>query len=669
MQTSLVAKTHAPISLPAGTGYPSTFFVPTDQEYRFSDVKDPNTAHDLGVTGRHSFQVSPEAYPHVYGTVAPSPGFYHGEANAPVQWNNIGGDWADLNGDLQGSVPFASAIVNDAGAGVEFWVSWNVQTLVQGWLARTWRNAGLWLRGNNTNAAMWRSKWYSDATKRPYLELTSKTLGRVIVPCGASMWVTQQEMPLSSNPAFQTAGSAMAGMLWFDISPYSAADITAAVLKCLTYDQYGGQTVNVFRVVNPADQATIGPQMLGIAAKYPKDVGIEADPDVLFVQKFEDAHFDDLWLCSSNGSGAQLVTAPDGNGFTKLAGMYNAGKATTYVTNPPSNTNSAMEAHWSPWRGGGRRLKPYIEIDEGWLRYYILLGKNWDPQPDGGKRPGFDMRYCDLTGFAVPNPCLTIPGMGRGNSGSGTDGMTGASARCNYGRAVTPGDPLENARAMGSGDMYHADMTNTFGGDFGWKNHYLGQMRKGEWYCVELYLKMNTVTDPTQKPRRIDSISQVNGVATAVLHPGEPGPKSVGEIWQIGGVGTYPTDMYHNYQGAHAVTKIVNASTFQYAVPPSTSSPAVVGGGPRLPVYFCGVPSSGNYDGIVRGEVNGRLAGEFRVRFRHSMYRLDGGLFGIDAIWPCDFEGGGAYPINHEFSCYYSNFVFARKRVGPMVLQ
>lgn len=659
MRVSVKLKTRV---APMGGAYGAPVFTPSYQEYRFSDIKDVNGAHDLGVTSRHSFQVTAEAYPKIYGAY-PSPGFYHGEANAPVQWNNVGGDWADLNGVAQGTAPFATAVVAGSHLG-ESWVSWDIFNLVQQWLSGT-PNAGLWLRGSNSNTAMFRSRFYSDATKRPALQLLSKTLGVVSVPCGGCMWVTTQETPLSSNPEFRCSGSASAGMLWFDLSPYAATDITAASLKCLTYDQYGASNVNVFRIVNPADQATIGPQTFGLAAKYKDDVGIENDPDVLFVQKFVDQDFEKLWMNGTDGSGGKLVTAPDGNGFSKLAGLYNGCKATTYVTNPPTNTNSALEAHWSPWRGAGQRLKPYEEVEELYLRYYLMFGLDWDPQPDGGKKPGFDSRYCDLRSPDV----MTLLGMGRGNSGSGTDGMTGSSARCNYGRAPTLGDPLENARAMGSGDMYHADMTNTFGGDFGWKNHYLGHMRKGEWNCIEMYQRMNSVTDPTQIPRVLTSLSQVNGVATAILEKPETSPNyKIGQIWQIGGVSAFPTDAYHNFQGAHAITRIVDARTFEFSVPPSTSSPAKQGGGPRLLVPLCGVPSSGNYDGIVWGKVNGRLAGIYpNVRFRHARLRFDGGLNGIDAVWICDYEGGGAYPTNHEYSCYFANMIVARKEIGPMV--
>lgn len=679
---------------PSGTRYPNRDFTPTYQEYAFSDVADPAGLHALGANARHSFQIRSYAYPSIFGA-NPSPGFYQYEANAPTQWAHVGGDWADSSGVAQGSQAFISTDVTAQGTGTDFEVTFNIQTLVQGWLLGTWPNAGLRMAGSNTNTIQWRSRWYSDTSKRPFLRLTSTSLGTVDVVCRRNIWInTSGDTTQAGNTQFQTSGAVNFGLLWFDLSTYTAADITAAVLHCWGFG-FGtqSQTVKIFRNVNPGDSATIADIQLGVAAFYPNDVGIEADPNVLFVNKFNSGDVDSEWMCGTNGSGAVLMTAADSNGFAPLLGLYNGAKATTHITTPVSGTNTAMEAHWSTWRGYGQRLKPKDSQppEELYVRYYMTWGLDWDPSPDGGKQTGFDGRFCQLTplfGLPTDEICPLLPGMGRGNSGSGTDGLTGWSTRCNYGRYKTAtvfggvdDDPLWECRGIGSGDMYHADMTNTFGGDFGWNNNLLGTMRKGEWNCIEFYTKMNSVTDDTEIPKQIFSIYNNGGVATITLmQPCLDSRFVAGSLIHIGGLRAFPSDAYNNFQfgpygnGQHQIVSIIDPQNFTINVAASTSSPGTnSGGGPagNNTSYLCFCFSDGNYDGVVRGWVNGRLAGEYtKLRFRHTKYQFDGHVLGIDNVWFTSYQGGGAPPGPAgwpDYSQYFANFIVARNYIGPIV--
>ncbi len=60
---------------------------------------------------------------------------------AQIRWRHRLGDWKDARGTEQGDIPFARASVgaNDSGRSI----SWDVTTLVQGWLAGRYVNAGL----------------------------------------------------------------------------------------------------------------------------------------------------------------------------------------------------------------------------------------------------------------------------------------------------------------------------------------------------------------------------------------------------------------------------------------------------------------------------------------------------------------------------------------------
>lgn len=679
--------------------FPSTYTIPTYQEYAFSDAVDWDFAHSHGgvpITKEstpdswHAYQIPPEHYQDFYGTPSPSPGFFMRHDNAPIKWKNKGGDWCNaLNVPQDRTNPFAHRNITTTAAQ---WLDWDIYSLVSKWLDGTYKNAGLRMHGSNSNTKQFTSRFGADPSLWPYLRLTSTSLGTINVPCSHNVWLSTSSEGARLAPLyFNTTYSADAGMLWFDLSPYSLPDITAAVLWVyMQWAASGANDVSVMRVVNPADQTgdgqgqVIDTQHAGLAASYPKDVGIEQHPDVLFVQKFTDGTiqpngmraYDLQWIGDNSGwTGTdQLVTAADAeSGFYPIAGMYNAIRVFT-------GGNNYWQARWSPWRGNPvppspLRLKPYQEVEELHLRYYLMWSGGsvapWNPLPNGGKMPGFDGRYADLvTAPILGVPCRQLDSMGRGNSGSGTDGLTGWSARGNFDRMYTPGEPMQNYRGLGSSDIYHADMSNTFGDALGWDRNFLGMMKQREWNCVELHVKLNTVSMTTEVPRRIASWTQVNGVCTVVLTNPEP-PSAfyqVGQVWAFGGAGNYAWNVYN---GEHTITSIIDDRTFTYDIlPVNTPSPAIPGAGPdgTRPCWFLASPSVGHFDGIVEGWVNGRKAAEYsHIRFRHSRLRPDGGLFGVDAVWLTTFNGG-ADPAVGLVSFYVSNVVVSKSYIGPMYI-
>lgn len=643
--------------------FPDTYTVPTYEEYAFSDT--PGN----GATHHHSFQTPANVYANIWGSGPPSPGYYHFAHDAPIMWRNVGGDWADANDTAQGNVPFASAVVTPSAG----WWAWDVFNLVSLWLSGTKRNAGLWLRGKSSNVAYFNSRFATDPTLRPILRLTSASKGTIDVPCDRAIGINMStEGSMAGAAILRAQGGYEHAMLWFNLSAYSLPDITAAQLRA-NGSSNANQTVEVYRVVNPADQSgdhgpAIAPQTTGIAANYPNDNGIENDPSVLFVQKF-DPDYEQRWLVGGLRDGKPepsrgvRMTAPDDNGFVPLNG--NAAWKFTFLK------DTGFSIYFSPWRGrpapGPYRLKPYVEIDEAYLRYYLLLGLDWNPAPDSGKGPiGFDWRYADLTSSLDPIPCLHVLGMGSGNSGSESSGFNGGSSRSNYDVTPAASDPLANTRGFGGGDFYQADMTNAYGDDKPWTNHYLGRLRKGQWYCIEQQMKLNSVTDPTQHPRQIISLTQTGGVATAVLAQPEIDPAyAVGQKWMVQGLYTY----YGNklYAGDQTITKIIDNRTFQFAVPANAPAYASEGMAGNIRCWIACAPCRGNFDGEYRAWVNGRLAAEYKtLRMRHSMFRPDGGLFGIDALWFASFNGGDPAKTIGSFSYYLSNVVFGTKRIGPM---
>jgi MYXO-CTERM domain-containing protein len=116
------------------------------------------------------------------------------------------------------------------------------------------------------------------------------------------------------------------------------------------------------------------------------------------------------------------------------------------------------------------------EPDEAHFRYAIRLGPTWTTEGGGGgKLPGFGGTY-------------GIAGWG----GKPSNGTNGWSARGLF------WNPLTNAA---SGDtrlgfyVYHADMTGQYGSNWFWSGSTLGPdgvLQRGQWYELEVYVKLNT---------------------------------------------------------------------------------------------------------------------------------------------------------------------------------
>lgn len=639
MKTNFYVRTHA---APSGSIF-GTYFPPTFAESAFSDTPDPVGLYATGVTSSHDTQLV---------TKPVDAGFYMHDANAPVKWSQIGKpDYYDMFGAMYGSTPYAKAQISAAPAhNTEFSVDFDV-TMLTRLLSTTGPNYGFVVSGTGAGTIMWRSRFA--AANQPVLIIDGVTL-----PCERNVWFTTSASgTMAGNAGFRTSGTTDYGLLRFDLTGIQS--VTKATLRMWTYDQYGSQTTNIFRLWNPADPASVGPVVLGLSAQYPRDVGVEAHPSVLFVQQAKDAKYQDLWMHGSNGDGSSLITpaqltakglpVPPG-GMNAIACIATAGGA-----------QSQLEAHWTPWRGSKnqQQLKPKKAILHAYLRFYFMVTGN--PYPAGGKMPGFNGRYCDMRTPDV----VTVPGMGRGNSGSGEDGLTGFSARMNFTREPAPGSPTVGRIGVGHGDSYQTDQQGPFGIDMPWDKHYLGQLKKGIWHCIEEEILLNTVTQPNEKQCRIASITSANGVATVTLMTPPSTPLyATGQRWSIGGAALYG---YYPYNRVAAIT-VVDATHFTYSVPAGLPSPCNPGTGPNFPVWLTCCPGEGNFDGILRGWVNGRLAGEHaNLRFRHSNFVTDGStLLGIDGMWACIFQGGGANPTTN-YEMYLTAFVFAESYIGPMV--
>jgi hypothetical protein len=224
----------------------------------------------------------------------------------------------------------------------------------------------------------------------------------------------------------------------------------------------------------PGDGAA--PSGEGIAARYPGDVGIESDPDVIFADGFESytqaSDLSQKWDNFFQASQTRIVTD---------AANVRAGKKALEFTLPQQNTELS--------NGVQKILK--TELDQLYLRFYSKFDKSFDVTGSSHNGGGINAHY--FNGF---NATPGVPADGTNKflveyecwRGETTDKSPGAlnlyvyhpEQRSNYGDHFFPtGVVLPNSSQPGS-----------FGPDFVPRPDVTPELDR--WYAYEVMLKANT---------------------------------------------------------------------------------------------------------------------------------------------------------------------------------
>ena len=377
-----------------------------------------------------------------------------------LSWENLLGDWADLNGDLQGNVPYASvAMVDDDTPEM---IEWDVTSLVQEWVDETSPNQGFFVRlvsGGSTYR--FRSREHGVAAERPQLIVTTGAGSDALAPV-ADTYVASSTFQGFGDADRLEVASGRNSMLRFDVTGIPAGTtVSSATLRLFVYQEFGSSEVGVFRSAQGHSEPPSDP-IQGLAAATLDDAELAAHPDVYLFADFESSNWGDAWTYGSTGSTLERVTEDPARLFEPLAG-------TALRAQIPDGGLTGMNLGYHFLDEG------FAEPDDVYFRYYLRIADDWETL-DGGKLPGVAGRY-------------GVAGWG----GRPSDGTNGWSARGTF-RVLPPaGNPLENRLPIGN-YVYHADMTGSFGDVHLWQNDYRGYLEKNRWYCIELYAQMNTPT-------------------------------------------------------------------------------------------------------------------------------------------------------------------------------
>jgi len=376
-----------------------------------------------------------------------------------LAWRNFLGDWRDREDVAQGPAPYATAHVADDDRAKL--VAWDVTRLVREWRDGKHPNQGFFLRTTGPGGAIvFASRESEQARHRPRLIVVGARGSTELHPLADTFLTKSTYRSLGHGDELRVSGSPDHALIRFDLAPAKKAGrMTRATLRLYTIKQYGAADVGVFRCRQGHDLPASKP-ILGLAARYPGDKGIAADPAVIFATGFESPHWRDEWTYAGKKEATDTVSSDPARKLKPLDGK-------ALRVRIAQGANGALNTIYK------FRKQTGSEPEEVYFRYYLRLGEDWNQTLQGGKMPGISGTY-------------GVAGWG----GRKVDGTNGWSARGSFGRSIPAGNPLAGLHPIGT-YCYHADMKGTYGDGWGWHIGYRGFLDRNRWYAVEQHLKLN----------------------------------------------------------------------------------------------------------------------------------------------------------------------------------
>lgn len=396
------------------------------------------------------------------GTAANDDGATRDYSNRDAQlpWNNYMGDWLDADDTAQGNNAYDStSLVDDD---TPKWVEWDVTTLAQEWVDRTYPNDGLFLRAVGAGGT---HKFYSreraDTNQRPRLIIVTAGITNTLVPTADTYLEPSTYQCFGDSTELRVSGNNNA-LFRFDLSGIAVSTTVAqATFRLYDYEQYSAADAGVFRCTEGEDLSYSEP-ILGLATNFNMDVGITGHTDVIFFTGFESPAWQSEWTSVDYiGAGTTLSNDPP-----RLFEMFQGKAARSSI---PSGGNAGMTLSYNFQPETGQ------EPEEIYFRYYLRFANSWTPDVEGGKLPGISGTY-------------GVAGWG----GRKVNGTNGWSARGTFTTQTSTNNPLGAKDNPIGWYCYHADMPGTYGDIWLWTKGCRGYLENNRWYCVEQYAKMNT---------------------------------------------------------------------------------------------------------------------------------------------------------------------------------
>ncbi len=387
---------------------------------------------------------------------------------AKLAWQHKRGDWRDAKNVEQGAVPFAETLVQDTDK--SRMVSWDVTSLAQAWIDEIFPNDGILIRsvpGKAGGVIDFHSREADEIKLRPTLMLTFVDGKHDFAFPSADSFLSCSSVQVMGDRKVLKAGPDENLVMRFELPPQvKGRKLAKAALQFVTTNiQYGDSMLGVYRLDPPGSEKPGQPQM-GLAAAYPNDQGIDKHPDVVMATGFEKWNWQSDWSSTGKSKTYDVVSRDDGLSFAPLQG-----KALRVVI--PHNSTTGLDMRYQFKDKQGR------EPEEIYFRYYLRFADDWHPTVDGGKLPGIAGTY-------------DTSKTGGGWGGERSDGTNGWSMRGSFLRESDQNSSFHDYVAIGT-YAYHVDMQDFYGEIWPWSKAGLGYLKRNRWYCIEQYVKMNTI--------------------------------------------------------------------------------------------------------------------------------------------------------------------------------
>jgi hypothetical protein len=402
----------------------------------------------------------------------------HWSTKLEVEWSNYGkGDWLDSNQRPQGGTPFATANVSAVGP-----VTFDVVNLVRRWLTGAY-NRGFYLSTQQSWALTFAGRAAANAASRPRLTVITDK-GTFTPPCiGNAHWSSASLSTNNSQAAFRIAKDIWLAIVQFDLTGVSGTVRSASLVLNCQEMKYAG-VVEIFEANPPGFRLGAGTEKVqqGLALSYPLDRNIEAHPKVLFASDFSDVSRA-RWHSGGAVTGSQQIVDPKT-------------KSTYLRASIPKGQLWGCDLEHNVVGGTTEGTTNKVET-ELYARYYVYLEENWGSTVDANKMPGWDGRFgwWNSLGYWYP---MTGNGGGRPsgkkiwNARLGRWVYEGSSMRGHGGTLAGDGNPYDSLFWLG-GYIYHLDQFGDFGENVKWDRV---AIKRGNWYCIEQYIKMNSISGP-----------------------------------------------------------------------------------------------------------------------------------------------------------------------------
>ncbi len=244
---------------------------------------------------------------------------------ARLAWDNALGDWRDANDQLQGDNPYAvTGLIDDD---TQEYISWEVTTLIEEWLAGTYPNKGFFLRGiSGAGPFKFYSREHADPGQRPILEIHTST-GDYLIDPSADVYLDPSTYQGLGDVDRLEISTEKPTLLRFDLSavPESAVIIRHPCASSFMQNMVGDPWRSVYSGAHRDTSSPLKRLCTDCLQIIHLDDGIESDPAVYLFSNFEIGGlggFLDLW------NGCRYV---GGRHYPILAACLHPSKAKPFV--------------------------------------------------------------------------------------------------------------------------------------------------------------------------------------------------------------------------------------------------------------------------------------------------------------------------------------------------